>query len=107
MLYTVLAKFGVPPHLLRVIKRMNTDLQVVFELGGEPVTVPCTMSVKQGCPLSPTLFLFVIQACLESLEKAIPQDSKLEFRPNTWTGKNRGKIADTDRANQGEFTSSF
>ena len=67
VLYTVLAKFGVPPHLLRVIQRMNTDLQVAFELGGEPVMVPCTVGVKQGCPLSPTLFLFVMQACLESL----------------------------------------
>ena len=30
VLFTVLEKFGVPPHLLRVIKRMNTDLQVAF-----------------------------------------------------------------------------
>ena len=64
-------------HLLRVIKRMNADLQVAFELGSEPVSVPCTVGVKQGSPLSPTLFLFVMQACLETLEKAMPEDSKL------------------------------
>ena len=40
VLFTVLAKFGVPPHLLRVIERMNADLQVAFELGSEPVSVP-------------------------------------------------------------------
>ena len=40
VLFTVLEKFGVPPHLLQVIKRMNADLQVTFELGSEPVTVP-------------------------------------------------------------------
>ena len=63
VLFTVLAKFGVPPHLVR----MNTDLQVTFDLNGEPVAVPCTVGVKQRCPLSPTLFLFVMKACLESL----------------------------------------
>jgi hypothetical protein len=46
----MLAKFGVPPHLIRVIRRMNTDLQVTFGLNGEPVAVPCTGGVKQGCP---------------------------------------------------------
>ena len=50
VLFTVLAKFGG----VSVIKRMNTDLQVIFDLNGEPVAVPCTVGVKQGCPLSPT-----------------------------------------------------
>ena len=62
VLFAVLAKLGVPPHLISVIKRMNTDLQVTFDLNGEPVAVPCTGGVEQGCPLSPTLFLFVMQA---------------------------------------------
>jgi len=54
VLFVVLAKFSVPPHLIRVTKRMNTDLQVTFDLNDEPVAVPCTVGVKQGCPLSPT-----------------------------------------------------
>ena len=48
VLFTVLAKFGVPPHLVSVIKRINTDLKVSFDLNGEPVAVPCTVGVKQG-----------------------------------------------------------
>ncbi len=71
VLFKVLAEFGAPSHLVSAIKRMNTDLQVNFDLNGEPVAVPCTMGVKQRCPLSPTFFLFVMQACLESLEKAM------------------------------------
>ena len=107
VLFTVLAKFGVPPHLLRVIKRTNADLQVAFELGSEPVAVPCTVGVKQGCPLSPTLFLFVMQACLETLEKAMPEDSKLQFQTDTRVGERGGKVSGTDWTNQGEFTFSF
>ena len=89
VLFTVLAKFGVPPHLVSVIKRMNTDLKVSFDLNGEPVAVPCTVGVKQGCPLSPTLFLFVMQACLESLEKAMPADAKPQFWTNARTWQER------------------
>ena len=42
VLFIVLAKFGVPPHLIHVIKRLNADLEVTFDLGGEPVAVPCS-----------------------------------------------------------------
>ena len=83
VLFTVLAKFGVPPHLLRVIKRMNADLQVAFELGSEPIALPCTVGAKKGFPLSPTNFIFVMQACLETLEKATPGDQKLQFQTDT------------------------
>jgi exonuclease III len=108
VLFTVLAKFGVPPHLISVIKRMNTDLEVTFELNGENVAVPCSVGVKQGCPLSPTLFLFVMQACLESLEEAMPADAKLQFQTNTRTeGRNGGHVSGTDWSNKGEFTFSF
>ena len=104
VLFSVLAKFGVPPHLIHAIKRMNADLEVKFDLGGEPIAVPCSVGVKQGCPLGPTLFLFVMQACLESLERATPEEAKMHFRTNTrMEGKNGGKASGTDWSNKGEF----
>ena len=87
---------------------MNTDLKVGFDLNDEPVAVPCTVGVKQGCPLSPTLLLFVMQACLESLAKAMPADAKLKFRTNTCTeGRKGGRVSGTNYKNKGEFTFSF
>ena len=81
---------------------MNADLEVAFDLGGETVAVPCSVGVKQGCPLSPTLFFFVMQACLESLERTMPEEAKLQFQTNTrMEGKNGGKILGTDWTNQG------
>ena len=81
-------------HVARGYFLEDADLKVTFDLNGEPVEVPCTVGVKKGCPLSPTLFLFVIQACLESLEKAMPADVKLKYRTNTKTeGKNGGHVS--------------
>ena len=49
-----------------------------------------------------------MQACLESLEKAMPADAKLKFQTNTRTeGKNCGHVSSTDYTNKGEFTFSF
>ena len=48
VLWAVLAKMGVPPHLIFVIKRINADLEVTFNLNGVSVAVPCTAGVKQG-----------------------------------------------------------
>jgi hypothetical protein len=78
------------PHLIYVIKRMNVDLKVTFDLNGEPVEVPCKAGVKQGFSLSPTHFPFFMQACLVSLEKAMPADAKLRYQTNTRTEGQRG-----------------
>ena len=43
------------------------------------------------CPLSPALFLFVMEACLKSSENAMPADAKLKFRTNTRTEGRNGK----------------
>jgi hypothetical protein len=67
VLWAVLSKLGASAHLIHVIKRMNADLKVTFDLNGEPVEVPCIVGVKQGCLLSPALFNFVMHAWLESL----------------------------------------
>ena len=104
VLFIMLAKFGVPPYLIHVIKRLNAGLEVKFGLGGEPVAVPCSVGVQQGCPLSPALFLFVMRAFLVSLDGTMPEEAKLQFRTNTrLKGKHGGKVPGTDWANQGQF----
>ena len=70
----ILAKFGAPPRLVRIIKRLHTDVVAKFKVGDEEVEIENTSGTKQGDPLAAILFLFVIQACLETMD--IP---KLQF----------------------------
>ena len=69
--------------------------------------VPCSLDVKQGCPLSPKPFLFVTQVCLESLERAMPAEAKQQFRTNKLTSTKDGKMPGTDWFNKGEFEFGF
>jgi hypothetical protein len=41
------------------------------------------VGVKQGYPLSKTTFLFVMDAFLVSLEKAMPADTRPRYRTST------------------------
>ena len=64
----MLSKFGVPAHLLSLIKRIHTGVVAKFKMGTEEVEIPNTSGTKQGDPLAAILFLFHIQACLETLD---------------------------------------
>ena len=68
LMYAVLGKFGVPPHLVALIKRLHTGVVAKLTVGSEDKEMTCTSGTKQGDPLAAILFLFVMQACLETLD---------------------------------------
>jgi hypothetical protein len=71
-LWKVLSKYGVPPHLVKVIMELNTNCSVKLDVDGEDIDIMYTIGVKQGDNLAPILFLFYIQAAIDSLEKKWP-----------------------------------
>ena len=98
MLWALLAKMSVPPHLIYVIKRMNVNLKATCDLSGKPVKVPCTVGVKQSRQLSSTLFFFAIQACLKLLWYRTNKPAE---------GQRGGKGFGADWTNLAEFEFSF
>jgi len=96
-LWKVLAKYGVPPHLVKVIAALNTDCTVKLDVDGEDIEIKYTIGVKQGDNLAPVLFLFYIQAAIDTLEKkwtfAKPEYSTAE--DDIFTG--RSSRTDTTR----------
>ena len=69
MLWQILAKYGIPVPLVDVIEKMYADIEVTTSVGKAKTTFPSTSGVKQGDNLAPLLFLFVVQAATETMEK--------------------------------------
>lgn len=72
MLWKILAKYGVPETLITVIRKMYTGLSIECDVNGILFSFPSTSGVKQGDNLAPVLFLFAIQAALDSMSACWP-----------------------------------
>lgn len=68
-MYKILKTFGLPARLLDIIERMHKDTLVKFVYKGKSDSFESASGVKQGDPLAPVLFLFVMQFAMESLER--------------------------------------
>ena len=60
LLWELLAKFGVPAKLVRLLKALHRDVTVKFEVDGITHEIKCTIGVKQGDILGPVLFIIFI-----------------------------------------------
>jgi hypothetical protein len=69
LLFKLLKKFGVPDHLVDVVRRLYHDTEIKLKVGKEERTIPHSVGVKQGDNMAPALFLFLMQAMAEALEK--------------------------------------
>ena len=69
LMFDILKKYGAPPKLVSAIERMYTDLKVVLKIGKEITKINQTVGVRQGDPMSPVLFLFIIASLPETLEQ--------------------------------------
>ena len=93
VLFRVLQKFGVPAHFIQVLKRFYTDLMVRVTLSPDTsFDMPAgETGVREGCRLSPTLFILVMQAVCELVEPlwkgALSFRTCLEHRHQTVRGK--------------------
>ena len=69
LMLQILKKYGVPPKLSSSIARMYQDLKVVLNIGKTEDTMSQTVGVIQGDCIAPVLFLFMVMAFAETLEK--------------------------------------
>ncbi len=64
-----LEKFGAPPKLTNAIQRLYSDLRITLKIGKETTDIQQTVGVRQGDNLSPVIFLFIMTAFAETLDK--------------------------------------
>ena len=88
----ILKKFGIPERLVTLIQHLHTNVKVKLKVGDADVVFNATIGVKQGDNMAPVLFLFYIQAAIESMDRNWPvpkpefyfkADSQLTGRPYT------------------------
>ena len=69
LIINILRKYGAPPKICNSIERLYSDLHVTLKIGKETTDIDQTVGVRQGDNLSPVIFLFIMSAFLEILDK--------------------------------------
>ena len=69
-LWQILLKFGFPRHFVRVVMRLHTNAVMKFKINdqAQDADVPSMIGVRQGSNSGPVLFLFIMQAAMETME---------------------------------------
>jgi hypothetical protein len=109
MLWKILTTLGVPESLIEVLKKLYKDVTINLRVGEKLEQSLSTSGVKQGDNLTPILFIFVIHAVSNSLDKKWDFTTP-DFRwyPDTQAGrKPRGQLRGTKHVNKGTKFSFF
>jgi hypothetical protein len=90
-LFQILAKFGMPAHFINIVIRLHTNAVIKLKVGDIEVEVSSTIGVRQGSCEGPALFLFIMQACIETAEWPVakPKFCTTEIGPITGAKSNR------------------
>jgi hypothetical protein len=65
----ILEQYGPPPKFQDSIKRLYTNLKVIVKIGREKAEIDQEVGVTQGDNVSLVIFLFLMSAFAETLEK--------------------------------------
>ena len=100
ILWEVLAKFGVPDGMIRVIQALYMDIKIDTTIDGVQIDIQNKVGVKQGAKESPVLFNFVIQAAMEVAMAGSCHN--LQFRTNLRTnGVSAGRTSSMHSSRKG------
>ena len=68
-LFNVLLRFGLPKHFVNIVLRLHTDAVMKFKISdlADDADVDSMIGVRQGSCEGPVLFLFIMQAAMETM----------------------------------------
>ena len=76
-LFAVLRRFGLPDHFVNVVIRLHEKAKIEVKVGEVESELESSIGVRQGSCEGPVLFLFIMQAAMETMKWPVP---KPEFR---------------------------
>ena len=67
-LWAVLRRYGMPDHFINIIIRLHDQAKLKMEIAGTDTMIDVTIGVRQGSCEGPVLFLFIMNAAMETME---------------------------------------
>jgi hypothetical protein len=108
MLWMILKSLGVPDSLIDVLKKLYKDVTINLRVGEKLEEFLSTCGVKQGDNLAPILFIFVMHAVSNTLDKKWDFETPdFRWQPDTLDGKPRGQLCGTRHTTEGTRFSFF
>ncbi len=66
-LFAILRRFGLPDHFVNIVIRLHEGALINVKIGEDDSEVESSIGVRQGSCEGPILFLFIMQAAMETL----------------------------------------
>jgi hypothetical protein len=100
--FAVMRKFGLPDHFINIMIRLHEGATIKVKIGDVEAEVNSTIGVRQGSCEGPSLFLFIIQAALETMDWPVE-------KPKFCTRKslNTGEIMGAKTTMKGSYVTEF
>ncbi len=70
-LFAILRRFGLPDHFVNIVIRLYENALINVKIGEDNSEVENSIGVRQGSCEGPILFLFIIQAAMETLTRPV------------------------------------
>ena len=71
-IFCLLEQVGLPPEWIRAVRGLFHGAHCFTNLGGKAARIPFLQGIKQGCPLSPLLFVLVMDVLHDLISKPNP-----------------------------------
>ena len=76
-IFAVLRRYGMPDHFVKELIRLHYGAKVKVKIGEVDAEIDSTIGVRQGSCEGPVLFLFIMQAAIDTLEWKVSQSRSL------------------------------
>ena len=97
LMIKVLERYGAPPKFRESIRRLYTDLKVIVKIGKEKAEIDQQVGVRQGDNVSSVIFLFLMSAFAETLEKEWASSNISQTKFKNVTNMNEGQLTGQTR----------
>ena len=67
-MFAVLRRFGLPDHFVNIVIRLHENARIKVKVGDVESELESSIGVRQGSCEGPVLFLFIMQAAMETMK---------------------------------------